>query len=286
MVNSIHAPGPAARPIDANCLPYPPKTGVGGIPRILTALIDKLDAYLEDPADCLPSLNVANGKPRQQRRDRRVACVQLLRAHIKYLDLPSLRVGIPQGDGNFMSLTLRFLARQAGIGLRRAERAMRDLQSAGLVCSQPRCELDEAGQYRGLASLRQLPPALFGAFGLTKWLKHERSKAILRRYRAAAAAAKDGRREREAAQGALFLESMRHQLERGRKATPRSGHANAGHLDLTCSTDPQPDDRVRRRIGALKLQHPDWDREACYEHAYRELAPSARHTPFTTPPLA
>jgi len=283
MVNSIHAPGPAARPIDANCLPYPPKTGVGGIPRILTALIDKLDAYLEDPADCLPSLNVANGKPRQQRRDRRVACVQLLRAHIKYLDLPSLRVGIPQGDGNFMSVTLRFLARQAGIGLRRA---MRDLQSAGLVCSQPRCELDEAGQYRGLASLRQLPPALFGAFGLTKWLKHERSKAILRRYRAAAAAAKDGRREREAAQGALFLESMRHQLERGRKATPRSGHANAGHLDLTCSTDPQPDDRVRRRIGALKLQHPDWDREACYEHAYRELAPSARHTPFTTPPLA
>ena len=286
MVNSIHAPGPAARPIDANCLPYPPKTGVGGIPRILTALIDKLDAYLEDPADCLPSLNVANGKPRQQRRDRRVACVQLLRAHIKYLDLPSLRVGIPQGDGNFVSLTLRFLARQAGNGLRRAERAMRDLQSAGLVCSQPRCELDEAGQYRGLASLRQLPPALFGAFGLTKWLKHERSKAILRRYRAAAAAAKDGRREREAAQGALFLESMRHQLERGRKATPRSGHANAGHLDLTCSTDPQPDDRVRRRIGALKLQHPDWDREACYEHAYRELAPSARHTPFTTPPLA
>jgi len=260
MVDSIHAPGPAARPIDANCLPYPPKTGVGGIPRILTALIDKLDAYLEDPADCLPSLNVANGKPRQQRRDRRVACVQLLRAHIKYLDLPSLRVGIPQGDGNFMSVTLRFLARQAGIGLRRAERAMRDLQSAGLVCSQPRCELDEAGQYRGLASLRQLPPALFGAFGLAKWLKHERSKAILRRYRAAAAAAKDGRREREAAQGALFLESMRHQLERGRKATPRSGHANAGHLDLTCSTDPQLDDQVRRRIGALKLQHPDWDR--------------------------
>ena len=58
------------------------------------ALIGKLDAYLDDPADCLPSLNVANGKPRQQRRDRMFACVQLLRAHVKYLDLPSLRVGI------------------------------------------------------------------------------------------------------------------------------------------------------------------------------------------------
>jgi hypothetical protein len=285
MLDSTHAPGPAARPIDVPCLPFPPKTGAGGIPRILTALIDKLDAYLEDPADCLPSLNVANGKPRQQRRDRRFACVQLLRAHIKYLDLSSLRVGIPQRDGNFMSVTLRFLARQAGIGLRRAERAMRDLQSAGLVRSQSRCEKDDAGQYRGLASLRQLPPALFGAFGLAKWLKHERSKAILRRYRAAAAAAKAGRREREAAQGALFLDSMRHQLERGRKAAPRSSHANAGQLDFLHRADPQLDDLVRRRIGALKLQHPDWDREACYEHAYRELGSTARHKPFTTPPL-
>ncbi len=286
MADSFPAPGAASRSIDASCLPYPPKTGVGGIPRILTALIDKLDKYLEDPAGCLPSLNLANGKVRQQRRDRRYACVQLLRAHIKYLDLPSLRVGIPQGDGNFTSVTLRFLARQAGIGLRRAERAMRDLQSAGLVRSQQRCELDDAGHYRGLASLRQLPPALFGAFGLAKWLKHERSKAILRRYRAAAAAAKEGRREREAAQGALFLESMRHQLERGRKATPKSGHANAGHIDATRRADPQFDDQVRRRIGTLKLQHPDWDRETCYEHAYRELIPSALNTPFTAPPLA
>jgi len=286
MVDSTHAPGPAARPIDVSCLPFPPRTGVGGIPRILTTLIGKLDAYLEDPADCLPSLNVANGKPSQQRRDRRFACVQLLRAHIKYLDLPSLRVGIPQSDGNFMSVTLRFLARQAGIGLRRAERAMRDLQQAGLVRSQSRCEKDDAGQYRGLASLRQLPPALFGAFGLAKWLKHERSKAILRRYRAAAAAAKVERREREAAQGALFLESMRHRLERCRKAAPTSGSVGAGHPDNIRSMDPELDDQVRRRIGALKLQHPDWDREACYEHAYRELTPSARRKPFMTPPLA
>ncbi|WP_250480050.1 MULTISPECIES: hypothetical protein [unclassified Caballeronia] len=95
--------------------------------KILTTLIDQLDAYLANPA-CLPSLNSASGHDRQQRLDRRTACVQLLRAHVKYLDLISVRVGIPQRDGSFMSLTLPFLAKQAGIGLRRAERAMRDLQ--------------------------------------------------------------------------------------------------------------------------------------------------------------
>src|SRR5260370_16347948 len=89
--------------------PFPPRSGAGGIPRILTALIERLNDYLDDPAAWLPSLNLANGKARQQRRDRRIACVQLLRAHIKYLDLASLRVGVPQRGGGFLNLTLRFL---------------------------------------------------------------------------------------------------------------------------------------------------------------------------------
>ncbi|WP_232072502.1 hypothetical protein [Paraburkholderia pallida] len=35
-----------------------------------------------------------------------MACVQLLRVTLSYLDLASLRVGIPQRGGGFMSLTL------------------------------------------------------------------------------------------------------------------------------------------------------------------------------------
>ncbi|WP_236074782.1 hypothetical protein [Paraburkholderia nemoris] len=260
-------------PGGAGTLPFPPKSGAGGIPKILTTLIERLDEYLADPASCLPTLNTANGADRQQRLDRRIACVQLLRAQIKYMDLPSMRVGIPQANGGFLCLTLKFLAKQAGLGLRRAERAMRDLQSAGLVRTWQRCEQDEAGNYRGLAAIRQLPAALFGAFGLGKWLRHERSKAVLRRYRAAAAAAKTERRQRDEAQGSLFLHSLKHRLQQsGRRVNaipPTSGTVN-----------PELEDQVRRRIGALKLQHPDWDRDACYDQAYRELAPpGARQSP-------
>ncbi|MGF6766166.1 hypothetical protein P3T24_006512 [Paraburkholderia sp. GAS33] len=256
-----------AAPAGVGSLPFPPKTGAGGLPKVLTTMIERLAEFCEgDPGSCLPTLNAANGADRRQRLERRVACVQLLRAQIKYMDLPSMRVGIPQPGGGFLCLTLSYLAKQAGIGLRRAERAMRDLQAAGLVRSWQRCEQDEAGNYRGLAAIRQLPTALFSAFGLGKWLRHERSKAVLRRYRAAAAAAKSERRERDEAQGSLFLASLKHRLDRsGRHTRPHATHPN----DLP----PELEDQVRRRIGALKLQHPDWDREACYDQAYRELSP-------------
>ncbi|WP_429440773.1 hypothetical protein [Paraburkholderia sp. GAS33] len=32
--------------------------------------------------------------------------------------------------------------------------------------------------------------------------------------------------------------------------------------------------RLERRIACAQLQHPDWDRDACYDQAYHELAPS------------
>ena len=164
-------------------------------PRILMEMQQRLDAYLEDPSEHLPTLNAANGSDRQQRLERRIACVQLLRAMLKYLDLASLRVGIPQRDGGFLNLTLPFLAKHACLPVRRAERAMRDLLRAGLVTAQQRAERTEDGGFRGLASLRQLPAALFGAFKLSKWLRHERSKAVMRRYRAAAQAAKAVRKQ-------------------------------------------------------------------------------------------
>jgi len=62
--------------------------------------------------------------------------------------------------------------------VRRAARAMRDLLRAGLVSAQQRAERTQDGGFRGLASLRQLPAALFGAFNLSKWLRHGRSKAV------------------------------------------------------------------------------------------------------------
>jgi hypothetical protein len=81
----------------------------------------------------------------------------------------------PQRDGDFMSLTLPFLAKKAGIGVRRAERAMHDLQLAGLVSSAQRCELTEEGRYRGLAALRQVPAAM--SAGVSPWTLAVASRA-------------------------------------------------------------------------------------------------------------
>ncbi|HHV7521264.1 TPA: hypothetical protein ACUNF5_002747 [Burkholderia orbicola] len=242
-----------ALPLDAEPLRSHAPARRGGRPRILTEMQNRLDAYLDDPDQHLPTLTAANGSDRQQRLERRVACVQLLRAMLKYLDLASLRVGIPQRDGGFMSLTMPFLAKHACLPVRRAERAMRDLLRAGLVTAQQRAEKSEGGGYRGLASLRQLPAALFGAFGMSKWLRHERSKAVMRRYRAAAEAAKIERERlrdsRAEAQASLALSGIAQRLQRRRTARAPAA------ADTSTATD--RDEAIARRIGILKALHPD-----------------------------
>lgn len=86
--------------LDPAALPYPPKRGKGGLPAVLHALSDALGDYVFNPM-VLPSLNIANGSARQQRSERRVACVRLMRSALAYLDLVSLRVGIPVAGGQF-----------------------------------------------------------------------------------------------------------------------------------------------------------------------------------------
>jgi hypothetical protein len=72
-------------------------------------------------------LNLANGKDSQQRSERREGCL------IHYLDLLTLRVGIPQDDGSFGGIGLEWIAELSGMGLRRVERATHDLVAAGIV---------------------------------------------------------------------------------------------------------------------------------------------------------
>ena len=190
-------------------------------PRILTKLQEAVRAYFADPA-VLPGLNAANGSARQQRSERREACLALLGVLVHYLDLVTLRVGIPQADGTFQGLSLEFLAEKAGLGLRRAERACRDLRRAGLVNVYPIAQRTEGDRYRGLPAIRSLPVALFKVFGLHKWLQHERDKAAHRRRRqrrrqdAAATEADRGRRE-------LALDAARRRAEAQAAAAAPSG---------------------------------------------------------------
>ena len=182
-------------------------------PRILVRLQEAIETYFSNP-DCLPSLNAANGSARSQRSERREACLSLLGALIHYLDLVTLRVGLPQDDGTLRGLSMPFLAERAGLGLRRAERACRDLVRAGLLKIHPRVEATAEGGHQGFPAIRRIPAALFKVFGLDAWLQRERDKAAQRRRRrqrrqeTTRTAADAGRRE-------LALEAARQ-----RSATP------------------------------------------------------------------
>lgn len=150
-------------------------------PGVLRKLIERIREYYSAPAKTLPALNAVNESDRQQRSERREACVDLLACLLHYTDLVTLRVGIPQADGTFQGLTMEFLAGASGLGLRRAERAIHDLAAAGIVSIHPIAQRLEDCAYKGFAAIRAVSRALFDAFGLGKWLRHEREKAVKRR---------------------------------------------------------------------------------------------------------
>jgi len=207
-------------------------------PKILLQLQERVRAYFDDPT-VLPSLNAANGSPRQQRSERREACLDLLGALVHYLDLATLRVGIPQADGSTQGLSLAFLAEKAGLGRRRAERACHDLRKAGLVTVYPRAQKTEDDRYRSRPAIRGVPEALFQVFGLSKWLQHERDKAVKRRRRdrrrqeTASTAADQGRRAlngdaaRQRAEAAASPEPAEAAMDTARRDT---AHAALGAL--------------------------------------------------------
>lgn len=149
-------------------------------PRILVKLSERVRRYYDAPAETIPSLNFANGSDRQQRSERREACISLLGCLVHYLDLPTLRVGIPQSDGSFSGLTMPYLAAISGLGERRAERAIADLVAAGIITVHPIARRIEECVYKGYAAIRTVSAKLFTLFGLGQWLRHERDKASAR----------------------------------------------------------------------------------------------------------
>lgn len=150
-------------------------------PGVLRRLIERIRDYYDSPQKILPALNAVNKSDRQQRSERREACVDLLGCLLHYTDLVTLRVGIPQADGTFQGLTMEFLALTSGLGLRRAERAIHDLAAAGIVSIHPIAQRLEDCTYKGFAAIRVISRSLFDAFGLGAWLRHEREKAAKRR---------------------------------------------------------------------------------------------------------
>jgi len=145
-------------------------------PKILPRAQSAIQTYYRRP-DTLPTLNSANGSSRQQRSERREACLILLACILHYTDLITLRVAIPQPNGTTAGLTMPYMAALGALGERRAERAIRDLKAAGIITVHPICEKLDNARYKGLAAIRTVSKELFAALGLGRWLAHERRRA-------------------------------------------------------------------------------------------------------------
>jgi hypothetical protein len=149
-------------------------------PGILRELQARVKSYYTRPT-LIPSLRAANRSAtgRQQRSERREACLQLLAAILEFTDVASLRCGVPTPSG-FLSLTLDYLVRFTGLHPRRAERAMADLKRANLMTVSQARQLQEDGTWRGLAAVKAVNKLLFTAFGLGQRLRQERDRAAKR----------------------------------------------------------------------------------------------------------
>ena len=239
-------------------LARPAKTGTGGIPRVLTLCAERLQDYYYSPRKVIPSLDLANGSQRQQRSERREACLLSLTALLKYTDLTSLRVGIPT-QGGFLSLTVDYIAKQTGMTLKRVERALADLKTSGLVTlSQPRKRLPD-GAWKGLAAVKAISRHLFTIFGLDRRLKQERTKA-------------SKRLKQKARQWSLEVDKA---TRAGQARLALALKAWLGKPDGKPKRKPPDDQEYRRRLNLklaeLKEKHWDWSRERLIEEAERML---------------
>ena len=149
-------------------------------PHIIKKLISSIQDYYKEPAATLPFLNIANGSDRQQRSERREACISVLGCLVHYLDLATLRVGIPHADQTFQGIKMSFIAERCDLTLRRTERAVADLVKSGLLTIHPLCEKLEDAIYKGYAAIRTINQKIFTIFGLGGRLKYERDKAAAR----------------------------------------------------------------------------------------------------------
>lgn len=240
--------------------------GKGGAPRVLTLCAERITGYYYRPRKVLPSLDLANGSDRQQRSERRESCLRTLAALLKFCDVASLRVGIPAHEG-FINLRLNVIASHSGMGLKRVERAVKDLKAAGLLTvAQPR-HLQPDGTWRGLAAVKAVSKHLFAAFGLTRMLEIERKKASKRLKAKLGDKPEDPGTLTSKGRFNLFMGGLAGQIQKPKKPGGKAGPT---------SPPGEPPDFERRKALSLKAmeiktEHPAWTSEQCFKEAEKGL---------------
>jgi hypothetical protein len=144
-------------------------------PKIIQEAIKRLGRYYWAPAEVFPVLNLVNGSKNQQRSERREACRLVKSFLLHYMDIKTLKVGIPQPDGSIMGISVAYIASALGMTAKRVQRAMSDLVKAGMVIVEQK-KVQNGKSYLSYPAIRKISYSFFKALGLEKWLNRERKK--------------------------------------------------------------------------------------------------------------
>lgn len=108
----------------------------------------------------------AINKHRQKRSERLEAIISVSQVLVHYLEAWTLRAGYFKDDGEFTDYTISFIAKQAGIAVTRARRALRDIVRVGYLNVKHRCAKLVDGTFKGYASARTLSIRFFADLGI------------------------------------------------------------------------------------------------------------------------
>ena len=147
----------------------------GAQPKLLQMSCEVIDSMFHNPQKFLKSIFFRD--KRQVRSEFREAICKVLKTIMKFVDLATLRIAVPDENGALKNITLGVIAQHAGLSLGRCTKAWEYLQERGLARSQKQYEVVE-GQKRGLASFKWLALEFFESIGLGSWFSSDRKKRV------------------------------------------------------------------------------------------------------------
>lgn len=151
---------------------------------ILKKICERVREFYDTPSMlvCLTSrarkLKSEHARMKSQRRE---AVVRVLTALLHHTELATMRVGIPTPEG-FKPIGVRYFVQFTGLSQSRFERALADINAAGIIKTHERYDCGKGGQYIGLNAVRVVSTHLFTALKLGKYLKSARKKASKKLY--------------------------------------------------------------------------------------------------------
>lgn len=134
-------------------------------PKILSWAGEAWRRFYTLPGSYFNEVRIVRPSKRRQRSEAREALSSISQVLLHYTELASLRVGVPHETEGFRSLTVEFLAKKAGIGLKRAQRALDILKRAGYIKLIERFDIKDE-RFIGLAAVKSLTLSFFKASGI------------------------------------------------------------------------------------------------------------------------